>query len=86
MLHGAGIFTYIETPQKWPSYVGNNIPAPWLASGDDLHGKSDRPTPIFTKRKSRRFAAGGPSPLESKPGVAPRKYDGSDIDPEDVKT
>lgn len=27
---------------------------------------------------------GGPSPLESKPGVAPRKYDGSDIDPEEL--
>ena len=22
MLHGAGIFTYIETPKKWPSHVG----------------------------------------------------------------
>ena len=27
--HGAGIFTYIETPFLWPSSVGKNIPAPW---------------------------------------------------------
>ena len=32
MLHGAGIFTNIET-QKSPSYVGTYDPAPWFASG-----------------------------------------------------
>ena len=28
-LHGAGIFTYIETPKKSPNFVGFYIPAPW---------------------------------------------------------
>ena len=31
--HGAGIFTYIETPIASSSYVGKYIPAPWFASG-----------------------------------------------------
>jgi hypothetical protein len=30
MLHGAGIFTNI-CPQKWTSFVGKEITAPWFA-------------------------------------------------------
>ena len=36
MIHGAGILTYIETPNmsQWCSWIMLNIPAPWVASGN----------------------------------------------------
>ena len=49
MLHGAGIFTYINT-QKSPSFVGVYIPAPWFASGGLSTSKSSQSTTLDPQR------------------------------------